>query len=488
MLNKNWPAVAIGVAYLLIGTLYALYTPRWQVPDEPAHYNYVRALAQGEGWPVLQMGDYDQVYLGQLTAQHFPPELSVATLEYEDHQPPLYYVLAVPIFWLGHGALLPLRLFSVLLGAVGLVALMALVREVAPERPGLAWLAGGLAAFLPQHVAMLAGVNNDALTEALLFTWLWLMLRYLNAGSPLTGADRSGPAGPSPIVCGLLLGTLLLTKMTAYGALALAALAVGVRWRSERRSFGWAAREAALLFGPALLLGALWWGRDLVVYGWPDVMGLLRHNAVVVGQPRTADWLVQYGWRGTLQRFLETTFRSFWGQFGWMGVVLDQRLYWILGWLTTIMTWGGLRALGTALRRGLTPRERQALLFLGGLAVIVLAQYLYYNVTFVQHQGRYLFPALPALALAGAIGLNHLSERENARLLIIIMIFLTAILAMTQWLPTWFVLISGAAAFVLAGITLLPARFKPWAGVALIAGLAALDLYCLFGFIVPLLT
>lgn len=487
MLKKNWPAGAILAAYLLIGTLYAVYTPPWQVPDEPAHYNYVRALAQGEGWPVLQMGDYDQVYLGRLTAQHFPPELSVAALEYEDHQPPLYYLLAVPVFWLGHGALLPLRLFSVLLGAIGLVALLALVREVAPERPGLAWLAGGLAAFLPQHVAMLAGVNNDALTEALLFTWLWLLLRYLNAGLPPAVADRAKPGGPSPLVCGLLLGALLLTKLTAYGALALAALAIGLRWRSERRSPGWAVREAALLFGPALLLGALWWGRDLAVYGWPDVMGLLRHNAVVVGQPRTADWLAQYGWRETGRRFFQTTFRSFWGQFGWMGVVLDQRLYWVFGWLTTIMIWGGLRALVTALRRGLTPRERHALLFLGGLAVIVLAQYLYYNVTFVQHQGRYLFPALPALALAGAIGLSHLSERENARLLIIILFFFTAILAMTQWLPTWFVLISGATAFVLAGITLLPARFKPWAGAALLAGLAALDLYCLFGFIVPLL-
>jgi len=34
------------LAYLTIGTLYAVNIPAWQAPDEPAHYNYVRALAE----------------------------------------------------------------------------------------------------------------------------------------------------------------------------------------------------------------------------------------------------------------------------------------------------------------------------------------------------------------------------------------------------------------------------------------------------------
>jgi hypothetical protein len=35
---------------------------------------------------------------------------------------------------------------------------------------------------------------------------------------------------------------------------------------------------------------------------------------------------------------------------------------------------------------------------------LTLAGYLYYNLTFVQHQGRYLFPALIPIGLAFAIG------------------------------------------------------------------------------------
>ena len=36
--------------------------------------------------------------------------------------------------------------------------------------------------------------------------------------------------------------------------------------------------------------------------------------------------------------------------------------------------------------------------------VLTVSGYVYYNVTFVQHQGRYLFPALIPIGLAFAIG------------------------------------------------------------------------------------
>src|SRR5690349_7535768 len=86
--------LVILLAYLIIGTLYALQTPRWQVPDEPAHYNYIRQLVTQHAFPVLEPGDYNQAYLSELTSTGFPPEKPIDSLEYEDHQPPLYYLLA----------------------------------------------------------------------------------------------------------------------------------------------------------------------------------------------------------------------------------------------------------------------------------------------------------------------------------------------------------------------------------------------------------
>ncbi|NIV32419.1 MAG: hypothetical protein GWN58_24155, partial [Anaerolineae bacterium] len=85
----------------------------------------------------------------------------------------LYYLLATPIYLLFDGAVLPLRLLSVLLGAGLLVVAFGAVRTVFPTRPELPLMAAAFIAFIPQHVAMTAGVNNDALAELIVGGTLW---------------------------------------------------------------------------------------------------------------------------------------------------------------------------------------------------------------------------------------------------------------------------------------------------------------------------
>src|SRR5512137_902847 len=158
--RMSWLGLGTIVAvYLVIGTLYAVSTPAWQVPDEPAHYNYIRYVTQTGALPVLQVGDYDQAYLSRLTSEKFPPGLPIDSVRYESWQPPLYYLLAAPLFLLFGGALLPLRLFSLALGAGVIVFTFVAAREISshPRRNLLALAAAGFVAFIPQHVAMLAG-------------------------------------------------------------------------------------------------------------------------------------------------------------------------------------------------------------------------------------------------------------------------------------------------------------------------------------------
>jgi hypothetical protein len=482
---KNWPAVAILAVFLAVGTLYAVYTPAWQAPDEPAHYNYIRSLAEGDGFPVLEPGDYDQAYLSRLTSEGFPPELSVASLEYEDHQPPLYYLLAIPVYWLfaseasAAGAVIPLRLFSLLLGGVGVAMLMSILREFWPERPGLAWLGGGIVAFIPQFVAMMSAINNDALTLALLWLWLWLALRYLRGAT-------------SPWVLGGVLGLLLLTKSTGYGALVLAVLAIALRARRTGQSLRWSAREVVFILGPAFVLGALWWVRNSVVYGWPDVMGLIRHDAIVTGQPRTMDWITRDGLLAFLGGALRTTFRSFWGQFGWMGVVLDARIYLGLAIFSGLTVWGAAWRLAAGLRTGLEARQRDGLLLLGASALITAVLFVGYNLTFVQHQGRYLFPALPLVGLAAAAGLEQLLNRKLAVVTALCMLLALVVVGIVGLLagdiPLWSMALFGAAMVALPVAAFVPQTRRGFLGGGLLLALAALDVWCLFGFIVPILT
>ena len=420
------------VAYTAVGVLYAALTPTWQVPDEPAHYNYVRALAEGQGFPVMEPGDYDQDLLDQLRSQGFPPELPIGPLEYEDHQPPLYYLLAAPIYRLFGGAVLPLRLLSVVFGAVLLVLAFATVSVIFPTRHELALMTAAFIAFIPQHVAMTAGVNNDTLAEVVVGGVLWALAAYLGGGD-----DR-------PWAVGLLLAAALLTKTTAYIMVGVAIVTVAIRRRQGRRTWGWAMGQLAWMLIPALLLSAPWFIRNGVTYGWQDPLGMARHNAVVEGQLRSRDYLAIYGWRGLLGQMACTTFHSFWGQFGWMGVVLPARIYQGLGLLSTVLLAGFLWWLCGRTRPRLISLQRAGLLLLLVSFFFTTLSFFWYNLTFVQHQGRYLFPALIPIGMAAALGLSTLT---------------------------------GA----------LPRRMRSWVTIGLFAGLAALDVYCLFQFIIPFL-
>ena len=433
--------VAIVVVYVAVGFLYANLTPTWQVPDEPAHYNYVRALAEGRGFPVIEPGDYDQEYLGRLTSERFPPELSIDAVEYEDHQPPLYYLLATPVYWLFGGAVLPLRLLSVLFGAGSLVVAFGTVHALFPRRPALALMVAAFIAFIPQHVAMTAGVENDALAELVVGGTLWALVVYVGGG------------GERPWPVGLLLAAALLTKGSAYVVVIVAAVAVSLRWRRERRMARWAVGQLAWMLIPALLLAAPWFIRNGLTYGWYDLSGQVRHGEVVAEQMRTSEYLALNGWAAYWKRAVSFTFQSFWGQFGWMGVVLPARIYQALALLS------GLLAIGFVVWLVRQRRARQytnlpiyqstnlptyQLLLLPISALLTFAVFVSYNLTFLQHQGRYLFPALIPIGTAAALGLSTLA----------------------RVLPRW---------------------ARAWATAAFFTGLAAFDVYCLYEFIIPTL-
>ncbi|MEM6284983.1 MAG: hypothetical protein AAF787_22520 [Chloroflexota bacterium] len=129
---------AIVTGYLLVGVLYALQTPAWQAPDEPAHYNYIAQIAENGCCPVIAMGDWDNAYLEALKAARFDPALTadIATIEYEDHQPPLYYLGGAAIYTLApqQARLAALRIYSVLLGAGVVIFSYLVARQLFPHR------------------------------------------------------------------------------------------------------------------------------------------------------------------------------------------------------------------------------------------------------------------------------------------------------------------------------------------------------------------
>lgn len=393
--------VAVLVAvYLGLGMLFALRTPLWQAPDEPAHYNYVRQLVAG-ALPVIAPGDWDQAYLSQVVGSRFDPVYDVLILTYEDWQPPLYYLLQTPAYRLANGSPPAMRMVSVLLGAGVVVLAYLIARQVFNGRVWLALAAAVFVAFLPQHLAILGSVNNDSLAELLIAATLFILVIPWPDDPP---PDRA-------LGLGLLLGAGFLTKGTAYLLAPVAGIFILARYWARWRPL---ARALVLVFAPALLLGGLWWARNTLVYDGLDPLAREAHDAVVVGQPRTAEWLAEFGLWGTIERFLTTTFNSFWGQFGWMAAPLPGWMYGLLLLLTIAAVAGLIMLFIKRLRYrhsngpepAPTAHSNRQILVLASTFLLTLGLHIAYNLTFVQHQGRYLFPALIPIATGYAAGLG----------------------------------------------------------------------------------
>ena len=404
------------LAYITLGALYAIRTPLWQAPDEPAHFNYIRAIGETGTWPILQSGDYNQDYLEQIKAAKFPASMSIDAIRYESYQPPLYYLAATPVYWMAraggiHVMVISLRLFSVLLGAILLFVAYNIIHDIFPDDSFLALATMGTLATIPMHIAVTASISNDTASELILALILWLAIRR---------AHNNIDDKRFIILGGILFGAALVTKTTTY--LPGLVLLIGAEWAriqtSKLRITNYELRILMLLFALAILISAPMFLRNMLTYGITDPLGLARHDSVVLGQPTTAQMISQYGFNHILFEVLAVTFKSFWAQFGWMGVLVNDRIY------TALFVLVGMALFGVVLfawkifrqRNLLSTAQWWSVALLAAMLATAIAAYIGYNFKFFQLQGRYLFPATTAISFFLVIGLREIMAREYQRI------------------------------------------------------------------------
>jgi 4-amino-4-deoxy-L-arabinose transferase-like glycosyltransferase len=369
--------------------LWSFLVPVLEAPDEGAHWQYVRHLHDTHRLPVygpsfLEANSPPLYYallapLGQAGAE--PPHLAWLGLSGELvlPAPPRYFLNAgddLSRYWNLRRA----RILTAALSAFAVLFTFLAGRE-ATGHATTGLLAAALVAFLPQFTFRGMNISNDALVTTLGAASLYWILRIARRG--FTWRDG--------VLATLVMAGAFLSKINAVfmpAVFALVLLREPVAWPVRVRRLG------LLAFG--LLLAAPWLVRNHVLYGDPLASRVML-SAV--------DFLVAH--KPITSPYFYTTFpvmlgQSFVGVFGWLNLYLPTWAY---------VAYSGLGAAAIAgwLRRPPRARhERTALMALVAFALLGLAMVVRINLDFNQPQGRYLFPALAAIAVLTAGGLERL--------------------------------------------------------------------------------
>ncbi|MEX1019012.1 MAG: hypothetical protein WDZ49_05105, partial [Litorilinea sp.] len=270
----------------------------------------------------------------------------------------------------------------------------ALARLAFPTTSGLPELAAGLLAFIPQFTFLHAYITNDGLANLAGALGLWTLARVIYApDAPDAGVRRAW------LLAGLAASLTLVVKMTAWFVLPLAGLLLLDRWRRGLRSGAQTGGDLATW------LAALCMVPVLVGLIWPDFAARL------LNAPHTGGIRPDYATLEHLWGLAPMTHASFWGRFGWVNVPVPRPLPWALDAIWAVGLGGvvyGVARAGRALdrireaRRG--PMFWQILWLCLAACGFVFILFIGFNLTVMQPQGRFFYPAVAAPVLWVAWG------------------------------------------------------------------------------------
>jgi hypothetical protein len=469
-------AAAIALIAFVNAASWALITPAFNTPDEPDHFAYGQYLATTghapartpDSRPAFSSDETLALNAVDLYAQSSspvgrPPWLSVQQRSAEQSRasmphpsdngggatpaasphPPGYYGLTALAYQLVRSGsvfsqLMVMRFVSALLGALVAACAFGIVRELLPRQRFAAVAAGLLVAFHPMFSFIAGAVNNDNGINAAAALSLYLIVRGLRRGlswrlalglgatlavAPLmkkTGYEIYPPAVVG--VAGMVWRRHRLRDTRAWVALAGAFAAVQAAWALFLQPIvypsavaGQRTGSAAPAVASALSLAEHMPGR-FAVYLWQLFLPKLQFMGA----------LFPPGWP-----FYHIYVLRGWGAFGWYTFGFPR---WVYVVIVLTMAAVGLLALVTATRNWSFVRKRGfelAVIALFPVSVLVAVEAAFFTPsggrTVVAEQGRYLFPAITALAaiaVAGTFGFGRRWQIPLATVLVVAMMAL----------------------------------------------------------------
>ncbi len=392
-----WVVGLILLVHMVLAGAYSVWVPLGESPDEADHWAYIQYLAREHRLPrgpELTQAKHPPLYhagaalvalavtphVGSVDSRLFlrsnpdvsfrPADVTTGAYGYNSFIHTTYEDWP----WQpGPRAFHWARFWSVLLSTLTVwVAYRAVRLAFASQGETPAILAAAFVAFLPEFAFIGGVLNNDTMAALLAGLALW-------GGLAMFRSERWLAGWWTPVALGLGVWAKVST-------LAMWPVVIWLSGTPRRRasSMGWTTGLAAVLAAP-------WFIRNVLLYGDPLGMALVRATVDVRTTPWTwADtrWLIS-GW-----------FHSFWGKFGSAGhIPMAPGIYAVLVLVSLIALLG--------LGRGFWNRSfSREMVVLFGVAVISVAAAIwrYSLIALGTDQGRLLFPALVPISGLVAAG------------------------------------------------------------------------------------
>lgn len=479
------PGFAIALIAFVNAASWALITPAFNAPDEPSHFAYAQYLATtGHAPPhtdntrpeystdqTLAMNAvnvYSQISLPETRPPWLASEQRAweklrdktphpaddgggPTISSSPHQP-AYYLLPAAAYQAvasqsPFSQLTTMRLVSALLGALVAFCAFGIVRELLPRQRVAAVAAGLLVAFHPMFGFISGAVNNDNGVNAAAALALYLLIRAL----------RRAPSWRLGVGLGAALAIAPLMKETGYEIYPPVAVGLlGIAWRNRHRAdlrkLGVYLAAGAAAF---VTVAGVWSLLQPVFY--PPVAGhstaaggISGPGALFLAKHYPTRFLV-YLWELFLPRlsFMGAHFPPGWpfkavyvirgwAAFGWYVWEFPN---WVYDVIIVAMGSVGLFALASAirLRRAAIARGFElAVIALFPICTLVAVEAALFDPvddrTAFAEQGRYIFPAITALAAIAIAGTFGLGRRWHVPLATVLVVAVMGMSYASQWL------------------------------------------------------
>lgn len=380
-LSRREPLVVISfftTIYLLFGLLFLAFTAPYRAPDEGPHYTYANALY----------------------TQHRIPAIWESL---EGHQPPLYYLLLQPFFWVTpdgtkFSRVYLLRIATLLIGA-GLPALVYLTsRRLFPLDRFVQIGATAAASLTPQLLFMNGVINNDALTNLAGAASLYLIVRTLQEQQ----LSRRATLWNMVVIIVGIFSKLSLAPV----ALLLFALTLWKGWRQWR----WIA------FGiMPIVLGVVF----LALHNMH-----LYHDATAFSYMKKAWYADQHRYflsLSGLTGWFRTLVESYWARFGHANIILPHT-YYTLFKIVSVVSAAGLVLFGIRDWKKQNTKTQWPLVATFLVAAVLFVGTFIYSLSFYQPQGRYLFPAVGAFSILFILGIRSLVPTRLRTLVLVLLV------------------------------------------------------------------